>query len=82
MTYKQTIIQIGKNKLTEGIIENLKTIFKTHNVVKISVLKSARDDREEVKRISSEILEKLGKKYNSKIIGFTIIVRKFRKEQR
>jgi len=82
MTYKQTIIQIGKNKLTGGIIENLKTIFKTHNVVKISVLKSARDDREEVKRISSEILEKLGKKYNSKIIGFTIIVRKFRKEQR
>ena len=80
--YKQSEIQIGKNGLTEGIIENLKTIFTTHKVVKISVLKSARNSKDDVKKIAEEIVEKLGKKYTYKIIGFAIIVMKFRKDVR
>jgi len=80
--YKQSEIQIGKSRLTEGIIENLKTIFKTHKVVKISVLKSARNSRDDVKKIAEEIADKLGKKYTYRIIGFVIILRKWRKEQR
>ena len=80
--YKQSEIQIGKNGLTEGIIENLKTIFTTHKVVKISVLKSAGHEREKVKQMAEEIISKLGKKYTYKIIGFVIIVMKFRKDVR
>ena len=80
--YKQSEIQIGKNGLTAGIIENLKTIFTTHKVVKISVLKSARSSRDDVKKIAEEIIDKLGKKYTYKIIGFVIIVMKFRKDVR
>lgn len=82
MTYKQTTIQIGKNGLTSGIIESLKLAFITHKVVKIPVLKSARSNREDVQKIADKILEKLGRKYSSKIIGFTIIIMKFRKDVR
>lgn len=82
MTYKQTEIQIGKNGLTEGIFTNLKTIFTTHKVVKISVLKSAGHEREKVKQMAEEIVSKLGKNYTYRIIGFVIIVMKFRKDVR
>jgi len=82
MTYKQTTIQIGKNGLTEGIIGNLKTIFTTHKVVKISVLKSAGREREKVKQMAEEIVSNLGKNYTYKMIGFVIIVMKFRKDVR
>lgn len=80
--YRQTTLQIGKNGLTEGIIENLKLAFTTHKVVKISVLKSAGHEREKVKQMAEEIVSKLGKKYTYKIIGFVIIVMKFRKDVR
>jgi len=79
--YKQTKIQIGKNGLTSGIIKNLKLAFTTHNVVKISVLKSAGHEREKVLEIGEKIVSELGRKYTYKIIGFVIIVRKWRKEQ-
>ena len=79
--YKQTRLQIGKNGLTEGIIENLKLAFTTHQVVKISVLKSAGHERGDVQKIAEKIVSELGKKYTYKIIGFVIIVRKWRREQ-
>ncbi|MBM3233558.1 hypothetical protein FJZ19_00515 [Candidatus Pacearchaeota archaeon] len=76
----QTSMQIGKNGLTEGILQVLKNSFKTHDIVKISVLKSGRE-KEKVEEMAEEIVDELGKKYTAKIIGFTIIVRKWRKEQ-
>jgi RNA-binding protein YhbY len=74
-------LQIGKNKITENFIETLKTYFVKNKTVKISVLKSARESREDMKKISGELIEKLGKNYTIKIIGFTIILRKWRREQ-
>ena len=50
--------------------------------IKISVLKSCCRDRNELKKIADEILEKLGKTYTAKIIGYTIIVKKWRREMR
>ena len=73
-------IQLGKNKVTENFIETLKSHFKKNNVVKISVLKSA--GRENLKKYSEEILEELGAKYTSKIIGFTIVLKKWRRDKR
>ena len=73
-------IQLGKNKVTENFIETLKSHFKRNNVVKISVLKSA--GRESLKSYSEEILEELGAKYTSKIIGFTIVLKKWRRDKR
>ena len=72
-------IHLGKNKITENFIKTLESHFKKNNVVKISVLRSA--ERENIKKYSEEILKELGKKYTSKIIGFTIVLKKWRKEK-
>ena len=71
--------QIGKSGITPGIINSLNLMLKTHKQVRISVLKSTGRDREKMKKIASEISEKLGElkvKTKCKIIGFTIILKK------
>ena len=75
-------VQLGKQGITDNFISTLESHFKNHGNVKICVLKSARESREKVKRYSEEILEKLGKNYTAKIIGFTINVKKWRKARR
>ncbi len=74
--------QLGKNGITEGFINSLRNDFKKHASMRISVLKGAGREREKVKQYSDEILDKLGKNYTSKIIGFVIVVRKWRREKR
>ena len=75
-------IQLGKNGLTENFIGNIKHQFDNCKNLKISVLKSCCREKEELKKISEEILDKLGKTYTAKIIGYTIIVKKWRREMR
>ena len=72
-------IQLGKQGITENFIESLKTQFQNSRTVKISVLSSARQNKEDVKKYSEELLEKLGPHFTSKLIGFTIILKKWRK---
>lgn len=74
--------QIGKQGVTDNFILSLKNQFKNRRNIKISVLKSARSSKEDVKKYSEEIVEKLGNKYTIKVIGFTIIVKKWRREVR
>jgi len=75
-------IQLGKHGITDNFIESLRNYFKHHQNVKVSVLKSAGHNKIKVKEYSDEILEKLGKNYTAKIIGFTIAVKKWRKPVR
>ena len=75
-------IQLGKQRITDNFIESIKNHFKNHQNLKISVLRSARDSKESVKKYYEEILERLGKDYTAKIIGFTIILKKWRKAVR
>ena len=75
-------LQLGKNGLTESFIGNLKHHFDNAKNIKISVLRSCCRDKEELKKIADEILEKMGKTYTTKIIGYTIIVKKWRREMR
>lgn len=76
-------VQLGKGGVTENFIVTLKHHFNRHNNVKVSVLKSAGRERETVKRHANEIIEKLGDKhYTAKIIGFSIFVKRWRKEVR
>lgn len=77
-----TQAQIGKNGVTPNYIETLKTYFKKHDIVKISVLKSGGHEKAKVKEYSDQIIQGLGEYYTSKIIGFTIIVRKWRKARK
>jgi len=75
-------VQLGKQGITNNFIETLKNYFKKHENVKISALKSSTRDKNELRKISSEILDKLGKNYTSRIIGFTIVIKKWRKNVR
>ena len=78
-----TNIQLGKNGITDNFIASLENQFKSNGSVRISVLKSARSEgkegKNEVKKYSEEILDKLGKQYTAKIIGFVIVLKKWRK---
>lgn len=79
-------IQLGKQGVTDNFIGSLKNQFKSKSNVRIYVLKSARGDgkkgKEEVKKYSEKILEKLGKNFTAKIIGFVIVLKKWRREVR
>ncbi len=75
-------IQLGKNGITDNFIESLRTQFKTCRDVKVSVLASATRDKKELKKIEGEILDKLGKNFTAKTIGYTIALKKWRKDKR
>ena len=74
-----TDMQLGKNKITDNFIQTLKKCFTTSDSVRISVLESAGHERETIKEYSEEILKQLGENYTAKLIGFKIILRKWRK---
>lgn len=79
-------LQIGKQGITNNFIGGIQHMFNNRRNVKISVLKSARPEGKEgkvkVKEYADEILDKLGKNYTAKIIGFTINLKMWRKPQR
>ena len=82
MIESQKQIQLGKQGITDNFIENLKSYFKKFKLVRISVLKSAGHEKTKIKEYSNIILDKLGKNYVARIIGFTIVIIKFRKDVR
>ena len=75
-------MQLGKNKVTENFIETLRSHFKNHKNVKVSVLKSATRRRDELEKISEDILEGLGRNYTAKRLGFTIFLKKWKRNVR
>ena len=50
--------------------------------MKISVLKSGGHEREKVKEMADKMVSELGKNFTYRIVGFTISVRKWRKDKR
>ncbi|MEK6895614.1 MAG: YhbY family RNA-binding protein [Nanoarchaeota archaeon] len=75
-------LQLGKQGVTDNFIETLKGYFKNHTQVRISVLRSATRNKEELKKINEKILEALGKNYKSRVIGYTLVINKFKKSLR
>jgi RNA-binding protein YhbY len=77
-------LQLGKKGLTNELLEEIEKRFEKSTVknIKISVLQSARENRDDVKKYSDEILLRLGKKYTSRVIGFSICLKKWRKEKK
>ena len=73
-------IQLGKNGVTDNFIETMKLHFKNHGVVRISVLKSSTRDKAQLNEWTEKIINGLGKNYTAKIIGYTVIVKKWRKD--
>ena len=72
-------LQIGKQGITENFMSTLNTYFSNCRTVKISVLKSARESKQDVKDLAKKLLEKLGLHYTSRVVGFTIVLKKWRK---
>ena len=50
MQKKSCNVQIGKNGINKNLIETLRDAFKTHENVKVSVLKSSKPNREKIKK--------------------------------
>ena len=75
-------INIGKNGLNGGIIKALENAFKKRESVRVSVLKAAGHTRENVKDIAEKLVNSLGRNYDYTIIGFVIVIRKYRKPRR
>jgi len=74
-------IQLGKKGLTSEFLEDLKKRFEKYQnkSIKIHVLKSARESKQDVKQYAEEIIGFLGDKFTYKIIGFSIFLKKWRK---
>ena len=79
MTF-QGRFQIGKSGVTDGVIDSLLLVYKTHKHVRISALKSSGRDKASIKLMADDIAAKLAAKsdsiYDYKIIGFTMIMKK------
>lgn len=75
-------VQIGKNGVSENLIETLKTHFKTHQNVKVVFLKNSIRDKKKVKKTAEEILQALGKNYTFRVLGFTVFIKKWRRDKR
>ena len=75
-------LQLGKNGITENFIATLKDYFKNHDNVKITVLKSAGHEKAKVKGYAEHLLEILGKNYTSRVIGFSIFFKKWKRVMR
>lgn len=72
-------IQLGKNGITQNFLGTLEGYFSNCRTVKVSVLKSARENKEDIKKLSEELLKSLGANYTAKVIGFKIVLKKWRK---
>jgi len=74
----QTQMQLGKKGLTKEFLEDVKKRLEKPAVknLKISVLASARESKEDVKKFSEGIKEFLGPKFTTRVLGFSIFIKK------
>lgn len=73
-------LQIGKNGLTDEFIAQVKRIFETEQIVKISILKSACRDKTEAKELCDKLNDALGKKFTYRLVGYVATFHKFRRD--
>lgn len=84
MASKQEILQlqIGKNGLTDAFVEQVRKLSQDKERMKIVILKSACRDKAEAKQMCEELIEKLGKNYAYRLIGYVCTLFRFRKNVR
>ena len=68
--------QIGKQGLTEGVLDSLRQDLKNHRQVRVSILKSCCRTRAEVLEIISKMKSSLPKKFKYRLIGYTVAISK------
>lgn len=74
-------IQLGKKGLTQEFLADISKRFESSHTknIKITVLKSARESKDDVKKYAEEIKSYLGNKFTYRILGFSIFLKKWRK---
>ena len=75
-------LQLGKAGLSDAFVEQVRRIFEDEKVLKITILRSACRDKKEAEKIGQELIGRLGKKFNYKLVGYVLTIVKFRKSQR
>ena len=75
-------MQIGKNGLTKNIIMAIGDAFAAHGNIKISVFKSATQDKRAIEKMALEICTALGRKFTYRVVGHTIFLKKWKKQMR
>ncbi len=75
--------QIGKNGISEGVINSLVLAFKNHKVVRISLLQASGRNKAKTISFADEIARTLENKtsylFKYTIIGFTVVLRRYSK---
>jgi len=71
--------QLGKNGITDGVIESLTLALKNHKQVRVSVLKSFCRNKDDLKKLALELEQKLPFKLKIRSIGYTLILIKLKK---
>jgi len=79
----QIELQLGKKGITHELLGEIKKRFDLNKFqnIKIHVLRSARENKEDVKKYAEEIQDYLGNRYTIRIIGFSIFIKKWRKSR-
>jgi RNA-binding protein YhbY len=75
-------LQMGKNGLSEEFVEQVKKIFEKESILKISLLRSATRNKMEAEKIANDLIDKLGKNYVYRLIGYVLVINKFRRNVR
>ena len=75
-------IQVGKNGVTENLIESIKTYFKNKQNIKVVFLKNSVRDKKKLKEATEEIINALGNNYTYRVVGFTMMIKKWRRQMR
>jgi len=74
-------LQIGKNKLTQALIDQAKKMFEKEKAIKVVLLQSATRDKKEAKEMAEKLIAGLGEHFQYTLIGYTLIVKKKRIKQ-
>ncbi|MEK6800583.1 MAG: YhbY family RNA-binding protein [Nanoarchaeota archaeon] len=78
----QLKFQIGKNGITDGVVNSLSLAMKNHKQVRISVLKSSGRTKKNIESFALELKERLPFSFDHKVIGFTLILFRIAKKHK
>ena len=71
-------LHVGKNGITDTVIEEIKLVLKKYRIVRLKFLKTFMEE-EKKKRSKKEIYQGIAEQANAKIekaVGFTVILKK------
>lgn len=74
---EQAIIQIGKNGVSDGVLEQITNILKTRKSTRISMLKTAVSNKKEAEAAAEKIMAHIGNGYRFRLIGHTMVIHRF-----